>query len=117
MGALNLRPVVPVDPNELASEESRSGWRSEKGSVVFQFVDSSRPYLKVDVFLEHPIPFDDLWSERKRLSFRGVDVSVVSIEHLIALKRMVDPPREHDLSDISALEKIRAILEARKRSG
>jgi hypothetical protein len=116
MHQLGLRPMLPVDPADLAKPEKRAEWRSAKGSVVFQFADPSKPYFKVDVFLEHPLEFEKLWSCRKRLLFGAAEVSVASIDHLIALKELVQPPREQDLADIRALRKVQAMLNRRRRN-
>ncbi|MBW2264123.1 MAG: hypothetical protein JRG91_19335, partial [Deltaproteobacteria bacterium] len=91
----------------------RTEWRRAKGAVVFQFGHPSRPYQKVDVFIYHPIPFEELWAERKKLSLRGVEVSVSSIEHVIELKRKVDPPRSQDASDIRVLDKVLEVMKAK----
>jgi hypothetical protein len=113
MQAIGLGPLVPVDPRDLADPDKRQEWRTDKGSVVLQFAHASRPYQKVDVFIYHPLPFETLWDGRKKLSLRGVPVWVASIEHIIELKKKVDPPRTQDLSDIKVLEKVLAIMKAR----
>ena len=110
---LGLQPLVPVQPSELASAERRTAWRVGKGAVVFQFVDPSRPYLKLDVFLEPPLPFETLWTGRVRLFLGAAEVSVASIDDLIALKQRVDPPRQQDLADVRSLTKVRDILARR----
>lgn len=115
--SLGLRPLVPVDPQDLASPERRAEWRTQKGSVVFQFAEPSKPYLKVDVFLDTPLPFETLWAGHSRLHLGTAKVPVASIEHLIVLKQKVDPPREQDLADIRSLVKVRDLLERRRRDG
>ena len=74
--------------------------------MVFQLADPDRPFLKVDIFLDHPIPFGDLWADRTAPRLGSVEVLVASIEHVLELKRLVQPPRAQDVSDIEALERV-----------
>ena len=63
----------------------------------------------VDLFLEHPIPFDELWARSLVAILRGVPVRVASIDDLITLKRMAGRPE--DLTDAEALLEIKRIQE------
>jgi hypothetical protein len=54
--------------------------------TVFSLWDPKNPMREVDLFIEHPMAFEELWA-------------------LIALKRLAG--RAQDLQDIEALEKIR----------
>jgi hypothetical protein len=40
----------------------RQAWVEEKGMRVFSLWDPSNPMLEVDLFAEHPIDFEELWS-------------------------------------------------------
>jgi hypothetical protein len=62
----------------------------------------------IDVFLENPVPFQELWARSEVKALRHTFVRVASIEDLIALKRLAGRP--HDLQDIQALEEIRRRL-------
>lgn len=61
---------------------------------------------RVDVFLESPIPFDELYQARITLRDGDLEVHTASLEHLLRMKRKIQPPREHDLFDIRILEKL-----------
>jgi predicted nucleotidyltransferase len=104
-----FRPYVPVPARDFADPAKRAVWAQEKGMLVF----SLRPpdgVPMVDLFLEHPIPFDRLWANSVVVQLRGVPVRIASIEDLITLKRGAGRPE--DLADADALAEI-----ARLRAG
>lgn len=101
---LGLRPVAPVDPMGFADPETRAAWRAEKGMEVFGMHDPSNPLVLVDLFVENPIPFEELWERSSELDLEGLPIRVASIPDLIAMKRQVG--RQEDLADIAALERI-----------
>jgi predicted nucleotidyltransferase len=104
--AAGFRPYVPVDASEFADPARRAEWMREKGMLVF----SLRPRTgvpMVDLFLEHPLPFDELWARSVVVSLRGVPVRVASIDDLIALKRQAGRPE--DLSDVESLIEIKRL--------
>jgi hypothetical protein len=61
---------------------------------------------ELDVFVKHYIAFDDLWNESIQIGIGESSARVVSLEHLVQLKRMTARP--HDLSDNEALLALRA---------
>ncbi len=105
---LGLKPKVPVPPEAFADSENRKRWIEEKNMRVFSFQKPDRPYEVVDVFVKEPIPFDEMWHDRERILLDNVEIPVVSIDHLIALKR--EAMRLQDISDIEALERLKEEL-------
>jgi hypothetical protein len=79
---------------------------------VFSMYDPSNPMRVVDLFVAHPIPFEELWSRSDEFDLQSVTVHVASIPDLIHLKRLAGRPQDH--ADIEQLE---AILQARQRGG
>ncbi len=63
---MGLRPRVPVDPEAFADPDQRQRWIEERGMMVFNLYDPKDPLRSVDLFVQPPIPFDELWS-RSRL--------------------------------------------------
>ena len=102
--SLGLRPRAPVDILDFAKPDRRKTWVEEKGMRVFTLHDPAQPMREVDVFVESPIPFEELWRGSTVMDLGGTTVRVVSIPHLIRLKRMASRPQ--DLLDIEALEEI-----------
>jgi hypothetical protein len=56
---------------------------------------------EVDVFIRYHIKFDRLWSESCRMRIGKSNVRVISLEHLISIKRLHGRP--HDLQDVEGL--------------
>lgn len=101
---LGFVPRVPVDPLDFASPDIRESWRRDKGMQVFTMIDRANPMLVVDVFVSHPIDFNDLWSRADTVELPTATVRIASIPDLIAMKRLAGRPQ--DLIDIERLEAI-----------
>ena len=103
-----LRPRAPVRAAEFADPEKRRVWIEQKGMRVFSLWDPKNPLREVDLFVEHPLPFEELFARSELLEVGAVTIRVASIPDLISLKRI--SARPEDLADIEALE---ALLERR----
>lgn len=104
--SLSLRPRAPVPLDALGDPGQREAWVRDKGMTVLSLWDPSDPMREVDVFVEPPIPFEELWRDSVVMSLSEGKVRVASIAHLIRMKRIANRPE--DLLDIEALS---AILE------
>lgn len=102
---MGLRPRVPVEPEAFADPAERTRWISERGMTVFNLYDPKDPLISVDLFVEPPIPFEELLRGSVRISLRSCEVQVASIADLIRMKRKAGRPQ--DLADIEALEALR----------
>ena len=109
LSALGLRPRAPVDPMGFADPIVRREWIEQKGLQVFSFLDPNNPLLAVDLFVEPPLPFEELWARSREVSLGEIVVRVASVPDLLALKRRAGRPQ--DLADIAALE----VLERERR--
>ena len=108
LSALGLRPRAPVPIEAFADSEIRESWIREKGMRVFSLWDPSTPLREVDVFVETPVPFLDLWSRSEVVNLHSTWVRVASIPDLIFLKSLAGRPE--DLQDIEALRAIQERL-------
>lgn len=100
--SIGYRPMAPVDPMKLADGATRAAWQRDRNMVVFSFWDSANTKPTVDIFLESPIPFEELWAEATSAPFGDVIVRIVSLAHLIRIKRASGRPQ--DLADIEHLQ-------------
>ena len=69
---------------------------------VFSLYDPANPLRAVDLFVEPPIPFADLWSRAGSIPLPAGDIRVASIGDLIEMKRIAGRPQ--DSEDIRASE-------------
>ena len=102
---LGFAPRVPVEATEFADPAARGRWIRERGMQVFSMVDRANPMRVVDLFAQHSIDFDMLWSRAEAVALASTSVRVATIDDLIQLKRLAGRPQ--DLTDIEQLERIR----------
>lgn len=103
--AFGLRPLAPVDPVTFADPEIRSMWIRDKGMKVFSLWDPAEPLRPVDLFVEHPLPFEALWNRSVVFHASGQEIRAVSLDDLIHLKRLAGRPK--DLEDIEVLQAVK----------
>lgn len=103
MKGLGFSSRIPVKMEDLADEEIRRRWIDEKGMMVFSFIKPDNPFETIDIFVEEPFPFDELWARRFEVPAFGLKIKVVGRNDLIALKR--EAGRDKDEFDIRQLEK------------
>jgi|CXWL01.1.fsa_nt_gi hypothetical protein len=99
---IGLRPTIPVDPAGFADPAVRRSWR-ERNMVVFNLVDPDAGRA-VDLFVEPPIDFEDVWTRSDKSNYQGVPIRIASITDLIDMKRLSGRPE--DLLDIAHLSAI-----------
>ena len=104
LSAMGLRPRAPVSIEAFAESEIRQSWIRDKGMRVFSLWDPSTPLREVDIFVETPIPFADLWSRSEVVNLHSTWVRIASIPDLIYMKGLAGRPE--DLQDIEALTAI-----------
>ena len=102
--AAGLAPRPPVDAFDFCDERIRRTWIEEKGMRVFSLWSPMNPMLEVDLFVESPVPFPDLWQRSVLVEVGDMSIRIASIKDLIALKRIAG--RALDLEDIAALTSI-----------
>ena len=106
---LGYKPKIPVNPIDFASPEKRKKWIEEKNMKVFSFWHPDRPLEIIDVFVDNPIPFEELESEKVIKKTKGFEIPIPSLRHLLKLKRISGRPE--DLRDIELLERIHGKIE------
>jgi predicted nucleotidyltransferase len=74
-----------------------------RGLTVFSLIGGVGVPTEVDLFVEEPFPFEDLWAKRTEKAIDGITVNIIDLDSLIALKKLAGRPQ--DLDDVRALEK------------
>ncbi|MFH1652587.1 MAG: nucleotidyl transferase AbiEii/AbiGii toxin family protein [Pseudomonadota bacterium] len=104
--ALNLKPKAPVDIKNFADPKQRKLWKDEKGMMVFSFFDPTDSFVQLDVFIEEPIPFKEMFKRREKRTAFGIPISIASIADLISMKKKTGRHRDElDLEALNALAK------------
>lgn len=104
---LSYRPKIPVTKEEFISKQKRQEWMKKKGMVVFSFFHLKDHLKLIDIFVTELIKFSEIKKKIAKIDLNRLTVPVVSIEHLIRLKRIA--ARSKDLMDIRNLEEIRKL--------
>ena len=104
MTEIGFLPKAPVKAEEFSDPVKRKQWIREKGMKVFSFYHPKEAMSLVDVFVEEPIEFSKLHTERVVVNIEGVPISVISKRHLKQLK--ADAGRPEDIADIKALREL-----------
>jgi len=101
---LGLRPAAPVDPAMFADERTRAGWIAEREMRVFTLRDPDDPLRQVDLFVDEPIPFEELWDRSELVALDDLSVRIASIPDLIRMKELAGRPIDEE--DIAELRRI-----------
>ena len=107
MKGLGYKPKVPVTIEDFGIKKNRESWIKEKGMVVFSLWNTKIPYRIIDVFVKNPIDFEELYKDRLTIPLGEFNISVISINHLIKLKKIAS--RKQDISDIESLKRIKKL--------
>ncbi len=101
-----LTPRVPVPPEALTDPEVRKMLVEEKNALVFTFLDLDDPRCHVDVFLRDDLSYEVLSSHADEVLLDGRKVRIVGIQKMIEIKEAIDPSRDKDRLDITALKRL-----------
>ena len=104
---INYWPKVPVTVEQFSDSNQRDQWKKEKGMIVFSFVYRKPPFQLIDMFVDEPIPFEELYNKKINIRAQGVKIPLIGIDHLLKLKKIAG--RDKDLNDIVQLKEIKRI--------
>ena len=101
---LGLKPKLPLALDDFIDAERRKGWIVDKDMVVYSLYDAKNPFFLLDIFVEEPFNFDEVYEERKKIEFENTIIPLVPIKVLIVMKENSDRPQ--DKADTFYLKKI-----------
>lgn len=106
---LGYKPRLPVPATALLDPERRRQWIEERNLTAFTFVHTLRPWEEIDLLLASPVSFETAEPDRKVLAVGRLRIPVISLDHLIEMKRRAG--RAQDAADLDALERLKRLLE------
>lgn len=104
LAGLGFQPQAPVPLSAFADPRIRESWLREKNMTVFSLWHPDHPGFALDLFIQEPFDFDAAYSRAVRVSLQEIQVTVVSRDDLVAMKRAAG--RARDLEDIAALDEL-----------
>lgn len=96
---------VPISIASLEDEAKRQQLIREKNLIAFSYYSTRSNFMSVDVLMQVPLSFDEMWQQRETRRVFQTDVQIVSLDHLIALKKHAN--RIQDNQDVLLLSKLR----------
>jgi predicted nucleotidyltransferase len=103
--AVGFRPRAPVALRAFADPATRRLWVETKNLQVFSLWHPELTGFEVDLFVEEPFDFEEVWQRRVDVQLAETVAPVVSLEDLLSLKRKAG--RALDLEDAAMLESLR----------
>jgi hypothetical protein len=101
---LKYQSRLPLSLKNFVNKEERQKAIKDKNLIAFSYFNSISNYMMLDVLLDVPLQFEELWTDKERRTAGGISVNVISVEHLILLKQYAN--RKQDNDDIILLSKL-----------
>ena len=105
------RVKQPVDPMGMADQVTRRDWIQNKHMKAFNFY-KDQELKEVDIIIETPVSYEEARKTALTIKCGRLTLPVISIEHLITMKRKSNRPV--DKLDIQDLKRIKTLRERRK---
>lgn len=101
---LLYQTTLPVSLKTFVNKEEREKAKAEKNLIAYSYFNSRSNYMNLDVLLDSPIAFEELWATKDTRTNDELTINLVSVQHLIALKKYAN--RKQDQDDIILLSKL-----------
>lgn len=106
MKKYGYRVKQPVDPAKISDEKTRKDWIINKHMKAFNFY-KEKELREVDIIIESPVSFEEARKDIHRVKIGSLILPVISINHLIKMKKKAGRPI--DKLDIKILNKIKKL--------
>jgi predicted nucleotidyltransferase len=107
MGKLGYQQRLPVSIQELGDEVKVCDFIEKKGLIAYSFIHAQEPQFNIDVLVAASMEFEKFSAHKMHATVWGIEVPVVSINDLIAMKKNSD--REKDVQDVVALLELKGV--------
>jgi len=101
---LKYTSVIPISIKTFVTKEERQKAKDEKNLIAYSYFNSFSNYMNLDVLMDVPVLFEEMWNDKQTRMMDNVEVNLVSVEHLIQLKKYAN--RKQDNDDIALLSKL-----------
>ncbi len=101
---LKYESMIPLSIRTFVSKKEREKAISEKNLIAYSYFNSLANYMNLDILIDAPFLFNDMWEEKEERLVEGVSVNIVSVNHLIGMKQYSN--RKQDLDDVLLLSKL-----------
>lgn len=104
---LSFASLIPIRLHSLLDKIFRAQMIEQKKLIAYSYYNTKSNFMNVDILIDVPISFDDMWNSREERIVDRSPIYIVSLNHLIELKRYAN--RQQDIQDILMLEKLQRI--------
>jgi hypothetical protein len=107
MEDMGYQQRLPISIHELEDTDKVRTLMKDKGLVAYSFIHAQEPQFNVDVLVSESMEFEKFSVHTMNAEVWGLQIPVVSIDDLIAMKQHSD--REKDVQDVVALLELRGV--------
>lgn len=101
---LKYQAAIPIAITAFISKEERQKAVRDKNLIAYSYYNSRANYMSLDVLMDVPFGFEELWKQKEERIIKGFNVNLVSVQHLIELKQYAN--RKQDIDDAVLLSKL-----------
>lgn len=95
---------IPISLSGFVSKAEREKIIKEKNLIAYSYYNSNSGFMALDVLLDVPVEFDELWKNKTVKQYASTPMNLVSVEDLIKLKQYSN--RLQDQKDILLLSQL-----------
>jgi len=96
---------IPISLSLLSTQQERVKLIKEKNLIAFSYFNTRANVMSMDVLIDIPLEFAEMWERKTTRTTDGIDIHVVSVDDLIKLKEYSN--RKQDIDDISLLSQLK----------
>lgn len=101
---MNYQSNIPLPIKTFVNKEERQKAAKNKNLIAYSYFNSRSNYMSLDVLMDVPLEFEELWKSKQERIINDTSVQLISIEHLIELKKYAN--RKQDIDDVILLSKL-----------
>ncbi len=95
---------IPVSLKTFVNKKERQQAVKDKNFFAYSYFNSRSNYMSLDVLMDVPLIFEEMWNKKESRQVDGILVNLVSVEDLIKLKQYAN--RKQDIDDVILLSKL-----------